>query len=54
MLEHLKREANLTHTENGAVTNLSAGSFLLNEASADHPQRFFRIRVIDVENPAAE
>ncbi len=36
------------------ATNLSAGSFLLNEASADHPQRFFRIRVIDVENPAAE
>ncbi|MCR5552656.1 MAG: DUF2828 family protein, partial [Oscillospiraceae bacterium] len=29
MLEHLKREANLTHTENGAVTNLSSGSELL-------------------------
>ena len=29
MLEHLKREANLTHTENGALTNLSTGSDLL-------------------------
>lgn len=36
------------------ATNLSAGSFLLDESPADHPQRFFRVRLVEVENPEAE